>query len=299
MTNPRPLMLRSRRRTVLATVLLTALLPGASGCANLQAVRDFAKTSAATADYRQIVTDYATSPRRQKRYQPDRVAPTLELQAKARAVQKQKLEAAQTILVEYMTTLGNLAADDLPNVDPEIDALGKALEKAKFVGEGDAAISKETGTAAATIAKILTRAAIDHWRQKQTTRIVREANGSVQTVTAGLREIVLKDFTASLDTEKEVVRKYFEAAIAAAASAGDHDAVPPLAKILWLEHSDQIEARRAKLKAYGEVLEKIGEAHEDLNENVNRLQDKALKERLRAYAKDLQALYKAILTLGN
>lgn len=299
MTHSCPLGLVLHRRTVLAVVLVNAFLLGASGCANLDAVRDFAKTSAATADYRQIVADYAMSPERQKRYQPARFAPQLDAQAKARAEQKPKLEAAQTILVEYMTALGDLAADDLPNVDTQVDALGKALEKAKFVGDGDAAISKETGTAAATIANILTRAVLDHWRQKATSRIVREANDSVQTVTAGLREIVLKDFSASLDTEKETVRKYFEAPIAAATAGGDTDAVPPLARILWLEHSDQVETRRAKLMAYAEVLEKIGKGHEDLNKNVDRIQDKALKERLRAYAKDLQALYKAIVTLNK
>ena len=297
MTNPRPL--SQHRRTMLALALLSALLPFISGCTNLQAVRDFAKTSAATADYRQIVTDYVTSPDRQKRYQPARSAPQLEASAKVRAEQKPKIEAAQTILVEYMTALGDLAADDLPKVDSQVDALGKALEKAKFVGDGDAAIGKETATAAGTIAKILTRAVLDHWRQKQTSRIVREADDSIQTVTAGLREIVLKDFGASLDTESETVRKYFEAPIAAAKSGGDTDAVPPLARILWLEHSDEIKARRAKLTAYADVLAKIGKGHADLNENVDRLRDKALKERLRGYTKDLQALYNAIVIMAK
>jgi hypothetical protein len=293
-------MLRSSHpRKVLAVVLVSAFLLGASGCANLQAVRDFAKTSAATADYRQIVADYAMSPERQKRYQPERSAPDLNVQAKAREEQKPKLEAVQSILVEYMTALGDLAADDLPNVDNQVDALGKALENAKFVGNGDAAISKETGTAAATIAKILTHAVLDHWRQKQTSRIVREANDSVQTVSAGLREIVLNDFSASLDAEEEAVRKYFEAAIAASTAGGDTTGVPPLARILWLEHSDQLQTRRAKLTSYAEVLAKIGKGHEDLNNNVDSLQDKAMKERLRAYAKDLQSLYTAIATLSK
>lgn len=286
-------------RVFLAVALLSAFLTFVAGCANLQSVRDFAKISAATADYQQIVADYAMSPDRQKRYQPARSAPQLEAQAKARAEQKPKLEAAQTILVEYMNALGDLAADDLPKVDTQIDALGKALEKAKFVGDGDAAIGKETATAAGTIAKILIRAVLDHWRQKQTSRIVTEANDSVQIVTSGLREIVLKDFSASLDTEKETVRKYFEAPIAASTASGDADAVPALARILWLEHSDQIETRRVKLTAYADVLDKIGKGHEDLAQNVNRLKDKDLKERLRGYAKDLQALYKAIVTISK
>lgn len=285
------------RITILSLLLLTCLLP--TGCADLQAVREFAKTSAATADYRQIITDYIESPIRQKRYQPENHAAQLDSIAKKRAGQKKLLEGSQTILVEYMSALGDLAADELPNVDSEIEGLGKALEKAGIAGDGDDVVSKKTATAAGNIARVLTRAALDHWRQDRVKTIIRDSDDNVQTVVAGLREIVLKDFNASLDIEAEAVKMYFEAPIASAESRNDTDAVPPLARILMLEHLDRIKERRDRLTSYAQVLDKIGKGHAELLSNVDRLEDKALKERLKKYAKDLQTLYKAINEISS
>ncbi len=280
------------RITIFGLLLLTSLL--ASGCADLQAVRSFAKTSAATADYRQIVTDYVESPTRRKRYHPDRYAVQPAGTTTPRARQKTLLAGSQRVLAGYLNALGDLAADELPDVDSEIDGLAKALEKAGFAGDGDAAIRKETASAAGSIAKVLTRAVLDHWRQDRIQKIIRETDGNVQTVVAGLREIVLKDFNASLDIEAEAVRKYFESSIAAAKSRNDEEAVPPLARILMQEHLDRIRERRDRLSSYAEVLKKIGTGHADLLANVDKLEDKALQERLEKFAADIRILYKAI-----
>jgi len=280
------------RMTIFGLLLLPSLL--AAGCADLQAVRSFAKTSAATADYRQIVTDYVESPTRRKRYQPDRYAVQTAGTTTPRAGQKTLLEGSQRVLAGYLNALGDLAADELPDVDSEIDGLAKALEKAGFAGDGDAAIRKETASAAGSIAKVLTRAVLDHWRQDRIQKIIRETDGNVQTVVAGLREIVLKDFNASLDIEAEAVRKYFESSIAAAKNRHDEEAVPPLARILMQEHLDRIRERRDRLSSYAEVLKKIGTGHADLLANVDKLEDKALQERLEKFAADIRILYKAI-----
>ena len=285
------------RRLLIALALLGS--PGLWACAaNLQAVRDFAKTSAATAEYPQVVSNYAEAPIRMKRYAPARAGAALDADAKERAAQAANFEAAQKILVEYMSTLGDLAADELPNVDSQVDGLGKALEKAKFVGDGDAAIKKETASAASAIAKVLVRVVLDRYRQRQLVQIIRDTDPHVQVVVAGLREVVRTDFDRALRTEAEAIDKYFKEPIAAAQARRDEDAVPPLARIMLLDRMDVIEGRRAKLEAYAKALTKIGEGHAELNKNVDKLDGEALKQRLKQDAKDLRALYKAIQELN-
>jgi len=284
-------------RSLVRLLLLGNIL--LAGCVNLQAVREFAKTSAATAEYRQILADYTGSPHRQQRYQPGRLSEQLSALDKARTEQKAGLERAQTILVQYLNALGDLASDALPHIDKEVDQLGSALEKARFVGVGDAAIKKETATATGTIAKILTKVFLEHWRRPQVRRMIRETDGSLQTVIAGLREIVLQDCNASLDVEAEVIRKYFEKSMAAALSRNDPDGVPPLARLLMLERLEEIEARRGRLSRYAEVLQTIGRGHADLARNVDRFHDMALRERLKQYADELQALYRAIREISR
>ena len=291
-------MTRPRHALALRGLMLVALL-GLAACADLQAIRDFAKTSSATADYKQIVSDYAASPERQKRLQPERFAGRLDSDIAQRAEQAKRLHAAQAVLADYMDALGDLAADDLPNVDSQIDGLSKALEGAGFIGGGDAAIGKETAGAAATIARILTRAAMDHWRQAKLEKIIAEADPSIQAVTAGLREMILQDFARSLDIEAEATRKYFEATIAAANAGNQSESVPPLSRVLWLDREDALAARRARLEPYANLLMKIGEGHAALRANLGSLKDKALQARLKQYAKDLRKLYKAAAVLAD
>jgi len=270
-----------------------------SGCANLEVVGKFAKTSAATADYQQVVVDYADSPRRQRSYQPERMAAQLDALVKRRAEQKPQLEGSQKVLVEYMSALGDLAADKLPNVDDEIDGIGKSLETAQFVGDGDAQIGKKTATAAASIAKVLVRAVLDAWRQCQLIKIVKESDPHLQIVVAGLKEVLDKDLRGSLDNEELAVSKPFQAWIAAATSGNDPDGAPSVARILLSERLEQVQGKLAKLDAYIRVLDTIGKGHADLFANVDKMDGKTLKTRLQVYSKDLQTLHKAIKDLSK
>jgi len=209
------------------------------------------------------------------------------------------LEAAQQVLVKYMSVLGDLAADKLPDVDSEVDGLSKALETAKFVGDGDKQIRKETATAAASIAKVLTRAILDGYRQHEVVKIVKETNQPLQIVVEGLKEVLDKDMRESLVNEEVAIRKPFKAWDAAARSGNDPDGAPPIARILLDERLEQLRGKQANLDAYIEVLTTIGEGHADLFKHVDTLDQKALKARLQDHSKQLQTLYKDIKELSK
>lgn len=282
----------NKQSLITLVFLITLFLLG--GCVDLKAVRDFAKISSATADYQKIVSDYVESPERRKPYEPERSHPQLEQEIQARSNQKPKLEGVQKILVEYMSALGDLANDELPNVDQEIDGVGKALEKAKFVGDGDAQINKRTAEGAGTIAKILTKAVLDHWRQKELKSLINKTDDSLQEVLRGLREVVQKDFSQSLDIESEAISKFFNKSIAVAKAKGDEEGLPPLANLLLKERLEEVFVGKKKLDEYTNVLDKIGKGHADLRKNVNDLENKELTQRLKQYSKDLGKLYRTI-----
>jgi hypothetical protein len=269
------------------------------GCVNLEAVRDFAKTSAATADYQQVVSDYVESPLRRVRYAAPGAADDLKKTAARRKEQRPRLEAAQGVLVKYMAALGDAAADELPRVDSEIDGFLKALEGAKFVGDADAAIGKETASAAATVAKVLTRVVLDSWRRREVAEVVQETDGNIQVVVAGLQEIIENDFVQSLKSEEADVRFPFEAWLAATKSFKDPAGTPPPMQILLEERLDLIAKKRQNAESYAEVLGKIGKGHAELADKTIKLDDAELKARLKQYASDLQTLYRSIKTLSN
>lgn len=76
------------------------------------------------------------------------------------------LASAQKILVGYLSVLGDVAADDLPNVDDNIDGLSKVLTAANLAGT-DAPLTRGTADEAGALAKVLLRVGTNQWRQKK------------------------------------------------------------------------------------------------------------------------------------
>ena len=210
------------------TIVLIAL---SFGCTNLEAVRTFAKLSASVANYQQVVTDYAESPQRQLRYQPSSQSQVLAEIASRRVEQKKRFIAVQTVIVNYMNSLGDLAADEVATADADIDGVTAALERANFIGDSDKQIGKETATAAATIAKKLSHAVLNEWRKSKIKDLIRENDGAFRNVIAGFTEVLDKDLRRSLQTEAIAVEKPFHAWESAAKTGGDTQGAPRIAAI--------------------------------------------------------------------
>jgi len=279
--------------------MMLALALALGACTNLAAVREFAKTSAATADFAQVVRDYQASPHRQLVYQPEDKAAQLRELAEGRKQEARRLLDCQQIVVDYMNALGDLAADDLVSVDSEIDGLTKALEDAKVIGKADSNVSKETATAAAAIAKILTRAVLNGWRQGQVCEIVSEVDPHLQEALAGLTAVLDQDLRGSLENERTAIEKRFNTWSASARANGDEDGAPPISRVLLAERVLVIERMEQQLDRYLEVLAKIAAGHRDLVENRKSLTAKAVIAAIKEHSKDLQTLYKQIRILAN
>jgi len=288
-----------RRTARLLSVSMAVALLGPTGCANLGAVRRFAKTSAATADYRQAVDDYVAAPARIKRFAPPDAAAGLDAQARARSGQRARLEAAQAMLVNYLGALGDLSADELADVDADVESLGDALEKGGLVGEGPGQLRADAASAAASIGKVLVRASLEGWRRREVVRIIREADPHLQAVVAGLAAIVEKDFALSLEQERQAVESVFRGWEAAARAGGDPDGAPRVARALLEERLVALQLRRAALTEYGKVLVLIGKGHADLRAKVDHLEGPDLRARLTSHARDLMTLYRSIRTLAS
>ena len=285
-------------RRIVSSGLAALAAMGLSACTNLDAVRTFAKTSAVAVENKEVLADYARGPVVLARLAPTDRAAALEAQAKERAKQRGRLWSVLRGLGHYFRTLGDLAASDLPNADTEIGALTTALEEAKG-NVGAEAIPKETIDAAGSIAKVLTRLALDGWRQAKVAEIVREVDPSVQKVVAGLLEMVEKDFAASLDLETAAIGNYFGTALADAKSRGEEEAAERLARYLEAEALDGVKVRRQKLAPYAEALRKVGKGHAELANHVGKLDEKLLVERLKQLTKELETLVTAAKKLGS
>src|SRR5262249_1238909 len=198
----------------LITVACLALL--ASACtANLASVRDFANTSFDAAQYSQLVV-YVETPTRLKRYEPPSQWPELDRQASQRQAQRQQLlprhtpvkeylsapRLRPTLVKEYRSALGQLAADGLPIYDNELDELGKALAEAKFADQGEAA-------AFAAVSKLLVTAVTDRWRRDKLETLIEQSNAPFQVVVGAMAKTVEQGFTGDAAIERIALDKYY------------------------------------------------------------------------------------------
>ncbi len=266
--------------------LVGCLLTIQFGCTNLSAIREFADISAESAEYTKLVDEYATSPERQKRYQPASHHQQLADMALERSIQKDRLLLRHALIEEYMDALGQLAADELVTYDKDIDALGTAVVKNRIV-------DKKEAEAFGTIAKILTNAVTDHWRKSQLKKLISKTNDSFQTVVQALRTIVSRDFMDDLDIERIALNKYYTTKLL---ESSDPAGIAALQE--WQElQRDRLKARQEALEGFAQALDNIAEGHQLLYDSQNDLATDGLMKQMSRHSKNLRKLINAIKVL--
>src|SRR5215813_2078935 len=258
----------------LLVVACLALLASACG-ANLTSVRDFANTSFDAAQYSQLVVAYVETPTRLKRYEPPAQWPALDRQASERQAQREQLLLRHKLVQEYMSALGQLAADGLPIYDNELDALGKAVQTAKFADQGEAA-------AFAAVSKLLVTAVTDRWRQGKLETLVEQSNAPFQVVEQGfsgdaaIERIALDNYYTTLQREGK-----------------DPAGLAALAE--WREfRTNQLATHEQAIRNYVVVLKTIGQGHQKLYETRNQLSKAEVEADIQRYANRLKEAFNAV-----
>jgi len=274
-------MMRPRTGVRFLAVVWLALV--ASGCANLGAIREFASTSSDAAQYNQIVGTYVDTPTRLMRYEPESQRPVLVRQAAERQAQREQLLMRQRLIQAYMDALGQLADDGLTTYDKQLDALGNALQAAKFADQGEAA-------ALAAVSKLVTTAATDHWRQGKLVTLIEQADAPFQIVVGTLVVIVETGFTTDIANEREALNKYYTEL---QRTSRDPAGLAALGE--WREIRDgQIRDRETAIRSYVVVLKTIASGHHKLYESRHELSKVQVQAEIHQYTSRLKEAVNAI-----
>jgi hypothetical protein len=274
-------MMRPRTGVRFLAVVCLALV--ASGCANLGAIREFASTSSDAAQYNQIVGTYVDTPTRLMRYEPESQRPVLVRQAAERQAQREQLLMRQRLIQAYMDALGQLADDGLTTYDKQLDALGNALQAAKFADQGEAA-------ALTAVSKLVTTAATDHWRQGKLVTLIEQADAPFQIVVGTLVVIVETGFTTDIANEREALNKYYTEL---QRTSRDPAGLAALGE--WREIRDgQIRDRETAIRSYVVVLKTIASGHHKLYESRHELSKVQVQAEIHQYTSRLKEAVNAI-----
>jgi hypothetical protein len=257
-----------RRAFVLVTLTLFLLLPAIS-CTNLTAVQEWSKTSLEATQYNEIVTTYANTPQRLKKYDPSDV---WDMQIQLRDKQAEALRQILSIISDYMAALATLSADSTIDYNKDVDAVTTSI------GNLNAGISNETLGAVGSLVKAVVGAAAKAYQAKQVSIIIEQANDPLQKILGGeLLKIIDIDFRRDLITEKTSLDRYYDEPLQKSNPSG----AAIVALVEWKEYwIEQNEKRLKAVDAYVAVLKNVSEGHKKLYDRRNKLDEKELIKEL-------------------
>lgn len=262
-----------------------------SGCANLGAIQEFAKTSADSAAYTQLTDEYVNSPETSKLYTLEgdvSERSRLEALAAGRKPQAARLMLMHHTLTGYMSAVGELAADDLAEADKELDGMFDAAVKANYVDES-------TGAPLRSITKILAEAALNGYRQRELNKVIEAANAPLQQLIAH-QLALMNGYGESLANERAMQIRHQRTLHALAREKGRE---PAAAELIWERinvTAAQFVQREKAIPKYIETLRQIAAGHQALYDNRDRLSSKEVAVQIKRYTKRIQAALKAART---
>lgn len=268
----------------LTSALVLTLL---ASCANLAAIQEFGKLSADSAGYTKLTEEYASSPRRRKQYTLStdcKQRERLDEQTAQRQPQIQRLMLYHKTVSDYMKAVADLASDEATSFDEGIGGLADAAIKEKYIEEDKAKAVK-------SIASAIASAVTDFYRQRKLKQVIDKANAPLQLVLGDMATLV-KAYEESLRIEKEDAQGYFRTLESTARHQDKQSATAELIRSHGLERDLQLKDRVEAAAQYGKVLQKIGEAHQKLYDNRDKVSDAEVQRQLRQYSRQIFAAYK-------
>jgi hypothetical protein len=274
-------MTKQSEKTGLALILLIIIL---SGCVNLKYVNDFSTSSQkGLKQFEEITYSF-------KQYCLDTCydynISNLNLTPKECEC-KSSEEADKVTLLIYHAALGyidgltSLSNKDLTSY--KMDALTKALTAGNF---GTITIDKKQADAYKSIADLLLRAFTDKYRNKKIKAYVKEANEPFKVLIFSLDFNLSQNLSGILDAFKEGISSDFFTWTRKDSTLSNFEK-----RIITKEYYQQlekIEIRQKELQTYSKTLKKIGEGHQKLADNVDKLSNDEIKRQLFQYASDIK-----------
>jgi|GEM_PF-5452813 len=269
--------------------LVAALLLLASACADLTAVQDYAKASATVPGYDEATKEFGSHFTRVEVYLDEKGRKTAQALAPAREQAVPDLIAVHKNLQAYMLVLGKLAGAQTFNLDKQTEGLQQAV--AAFPPFG---LDADTANAAGTLARLVAKWALLGIQQQYVIELVTEADPSIQTVTAGMRQIIdvyrrdLANERREVEAVYTINRPFISTAYSSVSPSRDK-LLAALSDDHFREKSAEFTARAARLGEVDKALAKIGYGHAELRRNVNNLSSREFAAALKAIAQDIWA----------
>jgi hypothetical protein len=275
-----------RRLAVLFSLLLAACATPPDG------VGQFASASARLAADTTLAARFRDTYEREQPYLSKQLEPAAKAADRKRRAAYDDLAGVHRLLAAYMTALARMAGTQPRDFGAAAGALTEA--GASLPGSG---LTLKHADAYGRVAASLARALAAHYRQGLLKNMVKDNEADVQTLLAGLRDLV-ELYRKTHENERRTVLGMLDTELAYAGAARDR-----LLLILGRSHladkSAEYRAAARKYTQYTRALEAIALGHRTLAEQIDRLDQPALQAMLAVRAAEIDAGQDAMLALDD
>lgn len=263
---------RSLSRLLHALPLL-GLIAALTSCADLAAVRDFARTSSEAASFEALVEDYIDGPARLNAIRgqdaPDRV--------EARLAQREDLLTLQDAVADYMHLLGQLAGEEGTAVENARSTKQRRRQRRRPQPEGERrreSMSPEASSEAESLFQLVNDAILQHWREAEIVLLLERGGPSFDVIIHSMRNDLLPAFELDLELERSALRSRHRAHLERLDNAENLDEATrsAIVELLGERHRKQlaeVAAHRRAIADYSDVLDSIRAGHERLQGTRN------------------------------
>ena len=198
------------------------------------------------------------------------------------APEVKELENVSSVLTAYFQAMQQLAAFDQSEISLQATQTGQNAGAAAVLSANQVdAVSKLSG--------LVTRAFTEHYQHGKLIEFFHAADPHVAVISQALENIVSKDYAGLLEEEERAVNRRYQRV------SGNRDsATVMLLNRAYLQDVSELRRRREAATAYSAALMQIRNAHHQLAESIEHLNNKQIALTLQPYISQLQALAPAL-----
>lgn len=209
----------------------------------------------------------------------------------------QAINNVNKVILEYLSALGKLAANNLTNFDSELDSIGTSLHNLPGINTDE---RKEAINAGSAITKFLFRAFTDGYRREQLKLAVTTANNPLQILVTALDKSIRPHYiNGLLENEQVAIDNYYKNYLEDVLTAPSTESVSAQVDTIteqdrnWRNTNKTIQAKKFVANGYLNLLKKIANDHQALNNMYVKGEEPSstqVKQMVNEYSKQLKSL---------
>lgn len=287
-------------RSVLTALVITLILVGLGGCANLAPVRTFAdetkKLSAAFDPMLTGSTETCVDKYKWKKLITSSNFDPVVAENNAKALcgsideDNKVIADLNSLLEQYADTISALADEKLPTYKTELDGLKGSLGNLKKHNSQSPLLNVDKLNAINSLTDLLSKLATQKFQQKEIRKLL-DHELAINAITDALNDYATLNYKGWLsDQQREILllRKDLDN------YAQNQTLASNYLKTLLLTEERQVEAKSKSVDAFTKSVAALQKANSELRAKFDRADDKELIKKLQSYAEEVSNLSKQI-----